>query len=236
MTATDTTLLAVPPWLSKAAQESSREEHVQRQSIPVNVDWWRNALVAVGCRDEMFTATDGCLRRDDLFELGARVAESGAAARQLLWACLAWGTGRRVRNNRARIAATMADTERTTDVLLTAAELAATDPVEAYRTMRPGRNAIAYLGPPYFTKFLYFAGAGRIEHPSLILDSVVAESLRSQGGWTSLTAGPVYVWPSATYGRYCELLRRWADELTQSTGSEIGADQLEQILFAHRTR
>ncbi|WP_424307558.1 hypothetical protein [Gordonia sp. (in: high G+C Gram-positive bacteria)] len=100
------------------------------------------------------------------------------------------------------------------------------DPLAAYSLLRPGRrNAIRYLGPAFFTKFLYFAGGGDPHHRSLILDSRVASTLRTHG-WDSLRAGGNR--PAATYSRYTELIARWSSELG------CRGDVIEMWLFDSR--
>jgi hypothetical protein len=87
---------------------------------------------------------------------------------------------------------------------------------------------ITNLGPAFGTKFLYFAGGGRPDHPSVILDRRVAEALVRRG-WTSLkTTGG---WSSDDYEHYCALLQRWVVE----TGLE-GPDRLEKWLFDQARR
>lgn len=97
-------------------------------------------------------------------------------------------------------------------------------PASAFALLRPGNsNAIRYLGPSFFTKFLYFAGGGAPDHPCLILDRVVATRLRDRCGWTSLhREGP---WPAETYERYCGLLARWGQETGRAP------DEIELKLF-----
>jgi hypothetical protein len=83
--------------------------------------------------------------------------------------------------------------------------------------------------PAFFTKYLYFAGAGDPRHPCVILDSRVAAAL-VRIGWTSLhTKGG---WPAITYSRYLDLLGRWSSEL--GSGRQDGSprlDLLERWLF-----
>jgi hypothetical protein len=148
----------------------------------------------------------------------------------LLWATLAWGTGRLHRNNKARVAVVKKGRDELSELLRRAADAGRTDPSAAYRLLRPYRNAVAYLGPPFFTKFLYFAGGGSTAHPSLILDSLVAKSLRRQCGWTELTGW--YSWSANQYGDYCQLLARWAKEVNETgTGEALRPDELEYALF-----
>jgi hypothetical protein len=117
--------------------------------------------------------------------------------------------------------------------LIRAAALSRSDPEQAYNTLFPhDRTAISYLGPAFFTKYLYFAGAGDAEHPCLILDSRVASALvRPPINWDSLS--PNGNWPAPTYSRYLALIQRWRCELTAEKGSTLRADVLERWLFDH---
>ena len=224
-----TRTLPLPDWLAAAVRDRPVDD-VVGLGIPVNGDWWAAALDDTPFTGEVFTATDGCLTRAELFRLGGRAADSAQDARRLLWASLAWGTGRRHRLNRARLRAVVKRRDELSEVLRRAAEVSCTDPRTAFRLMRPGRNAVTYMGPPFFTKFLYFAGGGSAEHPCLILDSLVAKALREDCGWSGLTGR--YIWSVDDYAAYCELMARWAQELC-GNGAEGGVrpDQLEYALF-----
>lgn len=127
----------------------------------------------------------------------------------LLWNTLAWGSGTRNRNNRTRIQSMAEDPAGKVAVLREAATLCWTDPEGAYALLHRGRRAtIRGLGPAFFTKVLYVAGAGAPDHPSLILDARVARALRA-AGWESLPTGE---WLSSDYKRYAELVERWTEE------------------------
>lgn len=90
------------------------------------------------------------------------------------------------------------------------AQLARTDPLGAYDLLYPGnKTAIPDLGPAFFTKYLYFAGAGAADHPCAILDENVALALKQTCGWHSL---PTKKWLATAYERYAALLGRWVDE------------------------
>lgn len=112
--------------------------------------------------------------------------------------------------------------------MIEAAQLAEREPEAAYRLLN---RKIKNLGPAFFTKFLYFSGAGNAAHPSLIFDARVAAALRDHCGWDSLRVGGA--WPPDTYGRYCALLQRWARELTDR-GNPVTAELLEFRLFSRR--
>lgn len=65
------------------------------------------------------------------------------------------------------------------------------------------RSTVAWLGPAFFSKYLFFAGGGAAGHPSLILDARVASALRYRCRWESLHPGGP--WLAVTYARYCTL-------------------------------
>jgi hypothetical protein len=195
-----------------------RAERSAQPGIQVNLSWWNAGLVAHGLPGGPVRGRDGegrpvvegraWITREDVFALAADDGPDGTP--RLLWHALAWGSGMSVRNNRQRLAAMAADLEGGVRLLRRAGELAADDPAAGYAVLLPDgrRPAIRYLNAAFFTKFLYFAGGGAGTHRALILDSLVARALHRHG-WTSLgSAG----WPAATYGRYCALLGRWADE------------------------
>ncbi len=228
--------LPVPDWLVRAVSGMDADT-IPRHRVEVNRGWWRWRLSEHGFADELFDAPGDTLTRGMLFDLGRVAGDSPAGARRLLWAALSWGTGRRHRLNKSRIASVSEHPDRLGKLLSEAAVVSREDPEAAYRLLRPHGNAIRYLGPPFATKFLYFAGGGDPAHPCLILDSRVAGSLRGDGGWTSLTG--VFSWPSETFGAYSRLLHRWAREASDQLADERGprpvhADQLEYALFRGR--
>ena len=64
------------------------------------------------------------------------------------------------------------------DLLAEAAAASRTDPMSAYDLLYPGgRTRLKFLGPAFFTKFLYFAGGGLPAHPCLIIDERTASAL-----------------------------------------------------------
>ena len=226
---TDLCALTLPEWLA-AEVRATTAARVIGHTVTVNRAWWEKRLSDTPFADELFDAPDEQLSRAQLFALGERAGESPQDARRLLWATLAWGTGLRHRNNRARVNAVVKGGDELSGVLRRAAEVGRTDPSAAYQLLRPNRNAIRYLGPPFFTKYLYFAGGGRAAHPCLILDSLVAKSLRGECGWTELTGW--YSWPASQYAAYSELLSCWAKELDADGSAEpVRLDQFEYVLF-----
>lgn len=95
------------------------------------------------------------------------------------------------------------------------------DPVGAYAAMwRGGAHRIKYLGPAFFTKWLYFSAYGTWNSTTaapLILDARVANTL----GWWS------YGWSAHDYGTYLER----AEELRQQWCPDRGAHVVEYALF-----
>jgi len=222
----------LPQALVTSTALGPRATRIVGHGIVVRPDWWAKELGDHGLGDEMFDAPGSVLTRGNLFALGQRATDSAASARRLLWATLSWGTGTKHRNNRARIASVARDPDVLGAALAQAAELSRTDPYTAYQAMAPaGRNLINFMGPPFFTKFLYFAGGGSPDHPCLILDSVVARTLANldeASRWTP--PGTRYWWPAATYRSYTALLHHWAEELSDRRGT-VAADEIERWLF-----
>lgn len=236
MAPTDLSALAPPArcrdWLLTADPRAQIVDH----AITVDLTWWNRSLRARGLPGGPVVGTDEAGRvvdhglaritRGDLFTLAAAQDDSPAAALTLLWHVLAWGAGRKVRLVHQRMDAIAGDRSSAALGLRTAAALSHTDPQAAYATLYPhGSPLIAYLGPAFLTKYLYFAGRGRPEHPCLILDSRVAGVLVA-AGWESLH--PQGGWPPATYARYCTLVGRWASEC-----GDVRPDLVEKWLFDH---
>ncbi|MEV8443320.1 hypothetical protein AB0425_38590 [Actinosynnema sp. NPDC051121] len=210
---TDLTTVTSPPW---AVPSRPRPVSVGDHAIAIPEQWWRDAVSARGLPG---TPPDGpTLTR-------AQVWAPADDVFTLLWRVLAWGSGSRLRQNARRLDSVAADVPRAEELLTGAADRSRHDPAGAYAVLwADDRSAIRFLGPSFFTKFLYFAGGGDPGHPSLILDRVVATALRDHCGWTSLN--PAGSWPARTYQRYCDLLARWARE------HHCAPDEIERTLFA----
>ncbi|GGM86419.1 hypothetical protein GCM10011609_23620 [Lentzea pudingi] len=204
MPMTDLSTLPFPEWKTP-----------DQCAVDINPSWWRDEIGRRGLPGTPPSARH--LTRDDV-----RASENGVFTP--LWWSLAWGAGPRLRLNARRLDSIADDVPRCEELLTEAADLSRRDPFTAYSLLRPGRhNAIRYLGPSFFTKFLYFAGRGAPGHPCLILDRRVATALRDRCEWTSLhRTGP---WPAETYERYCGLLTRWSQE------SGRAPDEIEFMLF-----
>jgi hypothetical protein len=229
---TDTTKLPVPT--DPDVNAPVRATTVADQWISVPGEWWNGELdrLRLPARPLELSVQDerqGLSRRDVWRHADAALADDEALLGLLLHS-LAWGAGHRLRLCRKRLESVADDVAATVAVLRQAAEISRSDPVAAYSTLYPGGGAaIRWLGPAFGTKFLYFAGGGNPNHPSLILDSQVATVLHRRG-WTSLRSGGR--WPATTYGRYCDLLRRWATEMSHGGNKPTAPDQLEHWLFA----
>jgi hypothetical protein len=236
--ATDLSKLHCPPEVLGGVGVD-RHRFIDLHGVLVDLDWWNGKLEDYGLpgRPRISGARDGevvwggkaTIYRQDLFVLAENACESPEGALAMLYPILAWGTGTKPRNSDRRLKAIAVNPSVVETGLRLAAERSREDARAAFEVLRPTRrkNLVSYLGPAFFTKFLYFAGGGRPEHPCLILDDRVAKSLHDQGGWKSLGTGP---WPVETYERYCTLLHRWSREESAS-GRPLSADELERALF-----
>lgn len=185
------------------------DEWINNQVIPVDRQWWTDALGANGLRDALVGDT---ICRGDIFGLAEKAAAAPDATLTLLWNALAWGSGTKPRNNKKRIASVADNPAHACELLMEAAALSRASPAKAYELLYPHhRGAIRQLGPAFFTKYLYFAGGGEPEHPCAILDGNVARALHDTCGWASL---PVKRggWRPSAYDRYCALLGVWVEE------------------------
>lgn len=220
--------LVPPAWLLSAVSRSSRSEYIGEHGFTekqIGSAWW----AARGVPLQLSPGADGVLRltRGDLFLMAGQVSDDEDSLLTFLWYGLAWGSGTSRRNNDRRILSS-----RTQSPLLREAFSAARagDPRAAYSTLiRKGGAVIPYLGPAFFSKFLYFASEGA--HPrSLILDARVARSLYELG-WSIAPTYPrrtfSYNWFTDTYVSYCDLLGTWATEV----GGDAGPDMFERALF-----
>ncbi|AGB27235.1 hypothetical protein Mycsm_07139 (plasmid) [Mycobacterium sp. JS623] len=226
MSATPLTDIHLPERAVSELSDVDVAEWIDDHAIPVGRRWWTDALTAAGLDD---TLTGDTIRRADIFALADAAGEDPAAALTLLWNALAWGSGDKRRNNKARIAAVAADPAAAAALLQRAAVLSRTDPQAAYDLLYPNnRTAISDLGPAFFTKYLYFAGGGHPAHPCAILDENVALALQKTCGWTSL---PLKGWLASAYGRYATLLGMWVDEHDLGRG-----DTIERWLFEEGKR
>jgi hypothetical protein len=144
------------------------------------------------------------INRQDVFALAADNTPQGRVG--LLLGAYIWGTG-----PSAFLVGRRARTFTRTDIDEIGQRLQAVDrllasegPIAAYASLTRGApNSIRFLGPAFFTKYMYFA-AGHLTDVSpspLILDRKVARALRkAHAGWSIGTHG----WSADTYGRYLD--------------------------------
>lgn len=255
MTMTDLSSIQLPTRARRWLTDHTRDDLLYGWPVEVNLSWWNAATAAVAGgpvtgraasrsihgeegedgKQSVMEQGRATIRRQDLFTLAAARPSTEQDILTLMWHVLAWGSGLKPRQNRNRIRSLTANPVRTAEVLLQAAELSTTEPASAYQLLRPGRRtAFPSLGPAFFTKYLYFAGAGRPDHRSLILDARVATALNRNHGWTSLGSS---AWPAITYERYSGLLGSWAEQASRpraqgGVGRPVAADELELFLFA----
>jgi hypothetical protein len=174
----------------------------------------------------------GYISRGGLFRLAGPAIEdeSGVAALHLFWQSLAWGTGSRHRNTPGRVASISADTLGAGRLLRDAARLAVQDPQSAFLLLQPGRNPVLKSwGPNFFSKYLYFAGAGAIDHPSLIVDARVLATLMEETGNPAFRSKSTN-YSVDTYLAAYETMLTWADELS-TPARAVGADEVERWAF-----
>jgi len=173
------------------------------------------------------------ISRSDLFALAEGVAddESGVNALTLLWHTLAWGTGVKHRNNKRRIKSVLA--KRDGAILLRdAAQAAREDAATAFTLLRPGRrNAFAWLGPNFFTKYLYFAGAGNPEHPCLIVDQYVRAALHRETGKDGRFRH-ISQYSVGDYLATLSQLEEWATATGAGIGRSVAPDEVERWAFS----
>ncbi len=207
---------------------------ISAHSVEVNLNWWNDSLGRFGLPggplqgydEEGHSTSTGHARisRQQIFELARGCDEDPVLAQRMLWHALAWGSGLKPRMNHRRMRS-VEELPAAGPLLVEAARLSKVDPVGAYALLYPrNKTAISGLGPAFFTKYLYFAGQGVPQHPSLILDRVVANSLKRYGWASMITAS----WAPETYGRYLGLVNAWQSELE---GAPVRLDMFEKFLF-----
>jgi hypothetical protein len=238
----------MPPGALEELASRSREERIHDHWITVEyAQWWDDQITQAGLRGGPLKArqrADGKvgLSRRDVFGLAkpltSRKKASEEAVLALLWNTLAWGSRAKHLAGK-RIRGVAINPGRAATALREAIALASSDPMGAYSVLYPHtagvrgprksrQPAIPALGPAFFTKVLYFAGAGNIDHPCVILDKRVAAAIRRHCHWRSL--GDIS-WSPETYQRYVDLLGRWADEASAQLGHRVGRDEFERFLF-----
>jgi len=211
-----------------AMADADVDEWITHHRVPVSRQWWTDKLTGAGLAD---TVLSSAISRGEIFGLAAKSAQDPDAALSLLWNSLAWGSGNKLRNNGKRINSVAQDPARAGSLLMQAAALSNTSPLEAYELLYPRhKTVIGQLGPAFFTKYLYFAGGGKSDHPCAIIDENVARALHETCGWKSL---PIEGgWHASAYDRYCKLLSGWMDQHDDIVRRDI----IERWLFEEGKR
>ncbi|POH73455.1 8-oxoguanine DNA glycosylase OGG fold protein [Arthrobacter glacialis] len=226
-----------PSDLTEFIQANPRSQAIDQHGFDLNLKYWNSHighLPGVPVRGIGGDTERGRVSRGSLFAMAdpACEDESYEAAYALLWHTLAWGTGSSHRNTKQGIASVEQDVSGIGSALRLAASLSRTDPEADFRTLQPNRPLIKSLGPNFFTKYLYFAGAGNPEHRCLIVDNRVLATL-SRYTEEPLTPKHGSGYGYKTYSTAIELMVDWATQLS-TTDRQVGFDEIERWAFAAR--
>ena len=207
------------------------------QDFKFRPQWWSSKVDHPKWSDwlgDLPKAEDGYHRisRADLLD-AATAGQPDVLGRHLV-AGYVWGTGPLafLVGRRARVFRDNSQ-QRITEALHGAhAVLKQAGPVEAYRLMlRGGPHHLKFLGPSFFTKFLYAADSHNGEAGSaLILDRLVAMALNEVEGWTLTENGP---WSPEQYGAWLEYAHHAAATRSGMTGQPVRPDAIEYAMFKH---
>lgn len=228
-------LVPAPDALRVWIEQHQRVDAIHNHGFDLDLEWW-NCRIADSLGGPVVSREGeterGFIGRGDIFSLGraAQEDESGISALRLFWHTLAWGTGSSHRNSPRRIKSVEGN-DSVPLLLRRAARLSTTDPREAFLLLKPGRNSIGYLGPNFFTKFLYFAGGGALEHPCLIVDNRVLRSLHRETGRPRLNPDKTTNYGPEVYEDAVRVMKAWAEE-SSHPGRIVGADEVERWAFA----
>lgn len=231
--------MKAPENLVHHLKDHDREHMVHDHGFTLRTDWWDRSLGDVpGGPVTNVDGGDGSGRitRRGLFSLAQDAVDdaTGEGALRLLWHSLQWGTGNSNRGNGKRIAAVAADPSRYGLLLRDAALASREDPEKAFVLLRPYRTpAIKHLGPGFFTKFLYFAGAGEPDHPCLIVDSRVLRTLNavSEERGDGRPFKHLFGYGPRTYREALALMKTLAGEASESVGRPVAGDEVERWAF-----
>jgi hypothetical protein len=168
----------------------NRSEHILSHGFSLATPWWKGELEKASWTPSGPIAEPTDIVRIDrhrLFEIASEVQTGGLDPVDFALSVILWGSGSSRRNNRARIRSIVDSDGRS--VLRNALDLATTDPEASFATFQPKRrNALAYVGPAFFTKIMYFAGAGNESHNAYIVDHRVLRTLSRTDAGTGLRA------------------------------------------------
>lgn len=226
--------LQAPADLSEHLRVNPRIKAIDEHGFDLNLAYWNTRighLPGAPVRGEEGNTTRGHISRGSLFAMAEAAGEdeTNESAYALFWHSLAWGTGTSHRNTTQRIASIENDITGIGNALRRAALLAPTDPEAAFRTLKPRQPLIKWLGPNFSTKYLYFSGAGNLQHPCLIVDKRVLTTL-SRYTEEPLTPKHGTGYGYGTYSAAIELMANWARQLT-TMKCQIGFDEVERWAF-----
>lgn len=168
------------------------------------------------------------VNRSDVFEHAARARAGDLSWTVVLVASYAWGYAR-TPFGPFRITRILNQNQHIEETLSEVAELLhSNDPLGAYFVLRNPRNAhgigkIKYLGPAFFTKFLYFARGSDADSQPLILDRVLAQAVRDLCDDPTLLRGAS--WKTSQYAFYLAFMNTLAKQHRKRP------DELERALF-----
>lgn len=223
---------AVEDMLGESRETTVLDHGFTSDQVPI--EWFKRELehASVPGSVRLDQGSGSRLTRGGLFAQ-ARTAIGGDDEQilDLYWSVLCWGSSTSSRLNRRRIAAFANPQDAATYVVSlrdSAADAISGDIERAYDSMRRGhRNKVPYLGPSFFTKWLYFVGGGDPGYRALILDDSVARTLRHT---KSMRISPGVEWFPSTYLAYCELAFDWAQQLS-TVQRPVSADEVEIALW-----
>lgn len=213
-------------------QRVPTREQLLAHAVCVDADRWRRLTADLGLDQpgNLFGLDRWVnISRGDILRM-ADGEITPSTATQLLYASLAWGLGVKARRLPTRLESLTNDgVPKRLEHAWTAVR-EGRSPRECYEVLLTpkGRGRIYYFGPAFSTKYLYFASGTRKTPQCLILDAVVAKNLRP----IAWPASPTAAWWSETYGRYCDLLGRWATAM--DAPDPVGPDQIEMAIFKLR--
>ncbi|ABK02373.1 hypothetical protein Arth_0976 [Arthrobacter sp. FB24] len=183
-----------------------RSEHILNHGFDLGTAWWKIELrkAAWTPSGPLAEPTESVrIDRRRLFGMASEIHTGDIDPVDFTLSVVLWGSGSSRRNNRARIQS-IVDVEGRV-ALRQALELASTDAEASFAAFRTnGRNAFAYLGPAFFTKLMYFAGAGSKSHDAYIVDHRVLQTLSRTPAGAGLRA--IHNYGPNTYRRACSAL------------------------------
>lgn len=212
----------------------NRTEHILNHGFDLATAWWKSELGKVDWAPSgpIAVPTERVrIDRQRLFQMASEVQTGDVDPVDFTLSVILWGSGSSRRNNRARIQSIVNVEGRL--VLTKALDLATTDAEASFATFRPNRrNALAYVGPAFFTKLMYFVGAGNQSHNAYIVDHRVLRTLSRTAEGAGLRA--IHNYGPSTYRQACAALEEIASTARVSGYPELAnctGDLVERWAF-----